>query len=314
MMQIIYSFSKMLRYMKYGPYVCITVVLFILFVLWALCGGQEVNKVGLPPDSCASTYNWASITPTLGYNPISGENCVPSEVVCQQESSVVHSSAFNSPIPYSPVTPASGAIIDYTPHIATQYKSAEVNPLHQEQLAPPVSPEEKAEVIVEPAEETEIPKPSADSQSATLATAAARPPVKSRRGKFISRGERLCCQTMERIYGVPFRSIWPNWLVNPETGEKLELDCYNDDLKIAVEYNGEQHYNFPNFTNQTEKQFINQVRRDALKRELCDRNGVYLIVVPYNVAHERIPEFIMSYLPETIKKRLEEEKILANMK
>src|SRR5205823_8856314 len=60
-------------------------------------------------------------------------------------------------------------------------------------------------------------------------------------GGFMSRGERICCQTMQRIYGVSFKSTWPSWLINPETGEGLELDCYNDELKIAVEYNGEQH-------------------------------------------------------------------------
>ena len=118
---------------------------------------------------------------------------------------------------------------------------------------------------------------------------------------------------MERIYGVPFKTIRPDWLRNPETGAKLELDCYNDELKIAVEYNGEQHYKWPNFTNQTYEQFINQVRRDKLKTELCDRNGVYLIPVPYNVSHDKIPEFIMSHLPETIQKRLQEERTLSNI-
>lgn len=119
---------------------------------------------------------------------------------------------------------------------------------------------------------------------------------------------------MERIYGVPFKSIWPDWLRNPETGETLELDCYNEELQIAVEYNGQQHYTWPNFTNQTYQQFINQVRRDELKMELCDRNGVYLIVVPYNVSLDKIPEFIMSYLPETIQKRLQEERTLSNIR
>ena len=118
---------------------------------------------------------------------------------------------------------------------------------------------------------------------------------------------------MEKIYGVPFESIRPNWLINPETGEKLELDCYNEELKIAVEYNGEQHYNWPNFTNQTHTQFINQVRRDELKMELCDRNGIYLIVVPYTVELDKIPEFIISYLPETLQNRLREEDILSNI-
>ena len=83
----------------------------------------------------------------------------------------------------------------------------------------------------------------------------------------MSRGEKITRDIMEKIYGVPFNSIWPDWLRNPETGENLELDCFNEDLKIAVEYNGEQHYNWPNFTQQSYPQFINQVRRDAFKAD-----------------------------------------------
>jgi hypothetical protein len=112
---------------------------------------------------------------------------------------------------------------------------------------------------------------------------------------------------MESIYGVPFSTIRPSWLLNPETGENLELDCYNEELKIAVEYNGEQHYKWPNFTNQTREQFINQVRHDMFKSNLCDRNGVYLIIVPYNVSYESITNYIIAQLPETIRKHLLEE-------
>lgn len=129
-----------------------------------------------------------------------------------------------------------------------------------------------------------------------------------KRGRFVSKGERICCQTLEKIYGLPFTTQRPDWLRNPETGEKLELDCYNDDLKIAVEYNGEQHYKWPNFTNQTYQQFINQVRRDMYKLSTCDKNNIYLIVVPYNVPHDQISSYIMNHLPETIQKRIKDEK------
>src|SRR5690606_8776479 len=103
-------------------------------------------------------------------------------------------------------------------------------------------------------------------------------PIKKK--KFMSKGERICKETMENLYGVKFENVRPSWLKNPETGRSLELDCYNESLKLAVEYNGEQHYKWPNFTNQSREEFINQTRRDNLKRELCDKNGVYLIVVP----------------------------------
>lgn len=122
-----------------------------------------------------------------------------------------------------------------------------------------------------------------------------------KKGKFISRGERLCCETLEKLYGVKFTSVRPNWLKNPETGVNLELDCYNDELKLAVEYNGKQHYKWPNFTGQTHEQFINQLRRDKLKLELCDLNNVYLITVPFTVKHDDIPQYISNYLPENIK-------------
>lgn len=130
------------------------------------------------------------------------------------------------------------------------------------------------------------------------------------KGGFVSKGERICRETLEKIYGVPFQKDRPEWLINPETGRRLELDCYNDDLKLAVEYNGRQHYEWPNFPGQTQEEFIAQVRRDQLKIELCDRHGVYLITVPYTKKHKDIPNFILSFLPEDVQIRIREEKIL----
>ena len=133
------------------------------------------------------------------------------------------------------------------------------------------------------------------------------PDEKKKNGVFVSKGQQCCKDTMIRIYGVPFESFRPNWLKNPETNRNMELDCYNDNLKIAVEYNGIQHYTWPNFTNQTREQFLNQVRRDKLKVELCDNNGVYLITVPYHVSFEDIPAFIIKHLPESIQNKIQEE-------
>lgn len=124
--------------------------------------------------------------------------------------------------------------------------------------------------------------------------------------KPISRGEKICCKTLESIYGVPFETVRPDFLKNPETGKNLEIDCYNADLKIGGEYNGIQHYVWPNYTNQSKADFISQIRRDQLKLELCKREGVYLITVPYNIAHKDIPKYIVDQLPETVKSKLKE--------
>lgn len=120
----------------------------------------------------------------------------------------------------------------------------------------------------------------------------------------VSKGEKICKQVLEEIYGKKFITVRPNFLKNPETNRNLELDCYNHELKIAVEYNGVQHYVWPNFTGQTKEEFTKQLRRDKFKVEQCDKNGVYLITVPYNVPHNMIKDYIIYYLPENVEKRL----------
>ena len=100
-----------------------------------------------------------------------------------------------------------------------------------------------------------------------------------------------------RNYGLPFSSVRPSWLKNPETGGILEIDCYNQELKIGVEYNGIQHYVYPNVYHKSLIEFKNQVRRDQFKIKKCEENGIYLITVPYNVPHHKLREFIIAHLP-----------------
>lgn len=130
-------------------------------------------------------------------------------------------------------------------------------------------------------------------------------PYNCRVNGFISKGERLCKQAIEEIYGKPFFCIRPDFLKNPETGRNLEIDIYNDELKIGVEYSGKAHFVFPNAFHKTHEEFINQVRRDQFKVDMCDANGIYLITVPYNVPLnlEDIKKYITYYLPENVEKR-----------
>lgn len=111
-----------------------------------------------------------------------------------------------------------------------------------------------------------------------------------------SRGEEICRDTMEKLTGKPFNKARPDWLVNPETGKRLELDCYNEMLRIAIEYNGQQHYEDGHF-GMTPEQTIQQWRRDQFKRKMCELHGIHLIVVPYTIPHESIPDYILSNLP-----------------
>lgn len=114
-----------------------------------------------------------------------------------------------------------------------------------------------------------------------------------------SRGEEACRMHMERRFGVPFPKARPSFMRNPVTGENLELDVFNSDLAIAVEYNGQQHYRFnSHFHNGSNDRFQNQQYRDLIKKQLCEQNGIRLIIVPYSVPVDQIGDFIDDQLDQ----------------
>lgn len=99
-----------------------------------------------------------------------------------------------------------------------------------------------------------------------------------------SKGEIHCRSFLENKYKVSFPKVRPQFLKNPITnGSLLELDCYNSALQLACEYHGEQHYKFVPHFHKSYDAFLNQKYRDQLKRDLCKRNYVHLIEVPFYV-------------------------------
>ncbi len=122
---------------------------------------------------------------------------------------------------------------------------------------------------------------------------------KCHKNNKLSKGEQLCKNVIQDIYQLPFYCVRPSFLKNPETGRNLELDLYNDQVKIAVEYNGIGHYKYPNPFHRTKEEFINQIRRDKFKVDMCDINDVYLISVPYTIPlnYSAIKDYILERLP-----------------
>lgn len=111
-----------------------------------------------------------------------------------------------------------------------------------------------------------------------------------------SKPEQLCKKILQRMFRRKFIRIKPSWLKNPETNYPLELDCYNEELSIALEYNGIQHYQWPNFTGQTKEAFEAQKRRDRFKMQRCRELGIRLIVIRYDVPLDQLEEEIFYQL------------------
>lgn len=77
----------------------------------------------------------------------------------------------------------------------------------------------------------------------------------------------------------------------------LEFDGYNENKKLAIEYNGIQHYVYPNHWHKTEEDFIYQQKRDDRKRNYCQQQGIFLIEVPYT-ENKTLEQFLQHYIKE----------------
>jgi len=119
--------------------------------------------------------------------------------------------------------------------------------------------------------------------------------------KYASLGERYCIEFLELLFpGHKFKKIRPKWLRNPKTNRPLELDGYCEELMIAIEYQGKQHYVWPNFTKCSRKEFFAQQERDRIKEETCINKNICLIQVPYTVELSRIPLAVYSKLLDAV--------------
>ena len=101
--------------------------------------------------------------------------------------------------------------------------------------------------------------------------------------------ERVCREYFKRIFGKEFPKVKPDWLRN-EKGNKIELDGYCKELKLAFERQGEQHYTKHKFFNV--RTLEQQKNIDELKRKLCKQNGIILIEIPYTVKYGDMLDYI----------------------
>ena len=77
----------------------------------------------------------------------------------------------------------------------------------------------------------------------------------------------------------------------------LELDGYNEDTKIAFEYDGKQHIEEVPFFHRKKDSFSKLRERDRLKDQLCIENDIYLVRIPHTYDFKntkKLRDFILS--------------------
>lgn len=93
------------------------------------------------------------------------------------------------------------------------------------------------------------------------------------------RSEKIARETLEALMDKPFPKCRPTWLGG------LELDGYCEEEKLAMEYQGQQHYEFIPFFHRTKTAFQEQLTRDTRKKEILKERGIDLLEIPYTYSY-----------------------------
>ena len=124
--------------------------------------------------------------------------------------------------------------------------------------------------------------------------------TKTKKKRNPKKTEDHCRSIVEDVFQKPFPSKRPDFLRNPETGKNLECDMMNDELKLCIERQGEQHYKHVEFF-QTADGFNKQRERDKTKEDLLKKAGYTLITIPYTVHFDVLDQYIPHKLSQNSK-------------
>jgi hypothetical protein len=121
--------------------------------------------------------------------------------------------------------------------------------------------------------------------------------------------ETECRRILEDMLQLPFPKVRPVWLKNNKTNRRLEIDMYCQQLNLACEYNGRQHYEYTPRFHKSEADFLYQKEKDAMKARSCKEHGVTLISVPHTIPFEQLKTYIL----ELVSNSLVSKNIVWNM-
>lgn len=107
--------------------------------------------------------------------------------------------------------------------------------------------------------------------------------------------EFVCRSIFEYLFNTTFPKSRPSWLKNSD-GNQMELDGYNEELKIAFEYQGMQHYVRFNHFHKSDAIFDRQQILDNEKKELCFKNNINLICISYKIKIDNMQKYIVNEL------------------
>jgi len=88
--------------------------------------------------------------------------------------------------------------------------------------------------------------------------------------------EKLCKELLEQKLNVKLTKTRFKY-----NNKHYEWDGYDKEAQVAFEYQGYQHYIYPNFFHKTKQIFLEQQQKDKDKIQYAKENNIKLIIIPY---------------------------------
>jgi|APSaa5957512622_1039677.scaffolds.fasta_scaffold03191_5 hypothetical protein len=112
-----------------------------------------------------------------------------------------------------------------------------------------------------------------------------------------SYAEKKFRNVLEDIFNKSFKKIRPKWLINKK-GNRLELDGFNEELSIAFEYQGRQHFEYIKHWNKRTNKFKQTVEHDKIKRKVLKEKNIILLAPTHKLKLSQLKDFALQELKE----------------
>lgn len=98
---------------------------------------------------------------------------------------------------------------------------------------------------------------------------------------------KLHVQARHLLYDLfPTMQILEEVPINARPQQTQYLDFYINQIKLAVEVHGQQHYKFNSLFHSSARDFLEQKKRDADKKDWCELNNITYVELPYSESVE----------------------------
>ncbi len=108
-----------------------------------------------------------------------------------------------------------------------------------------------------------------------------------------SKSEAEAIRLLENCVNAKFPTVYPKWLM--WRGHTLELDGYNEKLKLAMEFSGPLHTKW-NPSYESYLIYFSRIVRDVVKQRMCKKHGVKLIILDVSLNKLHWNNYILSRL------------------